>query len=90
MPLHQLRQLLDAEVKHWSGLSYGQLIDELDDVVAYPGERKELKHQFEVQIIEHEPDYVHVCGHCHVNEKRLHVFLICTLVRPRQSPSAMR
>jgi hypothetical protein len=61
MTIDQLRRLLTAEVEYWSGLSYDQLIEELFDVVAYPGESKELAHQFEIQLLEQEPDYVHVC-----------------------------
>jgi len=55
----QLADLLAAEIETWSRKSYQQLVSELPDVVAYQREEPEL-HQFEVQLLEHTPEYVHV------------------------------
>jgi len=60
MQKHQLQGLLDAEVGEWSRKPYSRLLDELSDVAAYQRDGKEGFHQFEVQMVEREPDYVHV------------------------------
>ena len=57
----QLQSLLDAEVDAWAKKPYATLIEELPDVVAYERGDGADAHQFEVQMLEHEPDYVHVC-----------------------------
>ena len=59
MKKEQLADLLAAEIEAWSLKTYGQLIQELADVVAYQREDPE-SHQFEVQILETTPEYVHV------------------------------
>ena len=56
----RLEDLLDAETSNWSQKSFANLIKELTDVVAYERGSEADFHQFEVQMIEHEPDYVHV------------------------------
>ncbi len=56
----RLRDLLDAETDSWSKKSYSRLIDELDDVIAYTRGDGADFHQFEIEMIEHEPEYVHV------------------------------
>jgi predicted SnoaL-like aldol condensation-catalyzing enzyme len=60
MQKHQLQSLLDAEVDEWSQKPYSRLLDELSDVAAYQRDGKVGFHQFEVQMVEREPDYVHV------------------------------
>ena len=52
--------MLDAEVGELSRRSYAELVDDLSDVLAYERGGGASYHQFEVQMIEHEPDYVHV------------------------------
>lgn len=56
----RLQDLLDAETSSWSQKPFSSLIDELTDVVAYARGSEADFHQFEVQMIEHETDYVHV------------------------------
>lgn len=56
----RLLELLDAEVAVWSQKSFSDLISELDDVSAYDRGVAGEFHQFEVQMIEHCADYVHV------------------------------
>ena len=60
MNKEQLRALLDAEIKAWSSKSYSDLVEELPDVVAYGRGSDAGFHQFEVLMLEHEPEYVHV------------------------------
>jgi hypothetical protein len=55
-----LQRLLDAEVDELSRRSYARLVDDLSDVLAYERGGGASYHQFEVQMIEHEPDYVHI------------------------------
>jgi hypothetical protein len=55
-----LQSLLDREIEEWSSKSFTKLIEELADVVAYPRGGKSDFHQFEVQMIEKEPEYLHV------------------------------
>ena len=52
--------MLDAEVDELSRRSYARLVDDLSDVLAYERGGGASYHQFEVQMIEHEPDYVHI------------------------------
>jgi hypothetical protein len=55
-----LQDLRDAETNRWSRKSIGNLVKDLTDVVSY-GRRSEADfHHFKVQMIKHEPDYVHV------------------------------
>ena len=56
----RLQDLLDAETSNWSRKSFDNLVEELTDVVAYGRGSEATFHQFEVQMIEHEPDYVHI------------------------------
>jgi hypothetical protein len=60
MTKSELQRLLDAEVGELSRRSYAKLVDDLSDVLAYDRGGAASYHQFEVQMIEHEPDYVHV------------------------------
>ena len=52
--------MLDAEVDELSRRSYATLVDDLSDVLACERGGGASYHQFEVQMIEHEPDYVHI------------------------------
>ncbi len=56
----RLQDLLDAETNNWSKKSFDSLATELSDVVAYGRGSGAGFHQFEIQAIEREPDYVHV------------------------------
>jgi hypothetical protein len=60
MTKSELQRLLDAEVDELSRRSYARLVDDLPDVLAYERGGGASYHQFEVQMIEHEPDYVHI------------------------------
>jgi hypothetical protein len=60
MTKSELQRLLDAEVAALSRRSYARLVDDLPDVLAYERGGGASYHQFEVRMIEHEPDYVHV------------------------------
>jgi len=60
MKKHQLQSLLNAEVDEWAGKSYSKLVEDLADIAAYERSNDDGFYQFEVQMIEHEPDYVHV------------------------------
>ena len=55
-----LQSLLDREVEEWSRKPFAMLIDELGDVVSYQRGGKSDFHQFEVQMIEKEPEYLHI------------------------------
>jgi hypothetical protein len=55
-----LQSLLDREIEEWSSKSFTKLIEELADVVSYQRGSKSDFHQFEVQMIEQEPEYLHI------------------------------
>lgn len=55
-----LQTLLDREVEAWSRKPFDTLLAELEDVVAYQRGEGPDSHQFEVQLIEREPEYLHV------------------------------
>lgn len=55
-----LQNLLDHEIDEWSRKPFEALIEELVDAVAFQrGEGSDF-HQFEVQMIENEPEYLHI------------------------------
>lgn len=56
----ELQKLLDAEVAELSRRPYARLVEELSDVLAYERGSGAVHHQFEVEMVEHEPDYVHI------------------------------
>ena len=56
----ELQRLLDAEVDAWSSKTFARLVEELSDVVAYQRGDKTEFHQFEIELIEREADYIHV------------------------------
>ena len=60
MKKDQLQSLLDTEIYELSRRPYTRLVDELSDVVSYERGSGSDYHQFEVQMIEHELEYVHV------------------------------
>lgn len=60
MKKNQLQDLLVAEIDAWSRKSFATLVRELSDVVTYERGGGSGFHQFEVQMLEQEPDYVHV------------------------------
>ena len=55
-----LQSLLDREIEEWSSKSFSKLIEELADVVTFQRGGKPDFHQFEVQMIEQEPEYLHI------------------------------
>lgn len=56
----ELQILLDAEVAELSRKPYARLVEELSDTLAYERGSEAGYHQFELQMVEHEPEYVHV------------------------------
>jgi len=58
MKREDLRPHLEAEVQKWSAKSYDGLCEELADVHAEC--RNGAPYHFEVQLLEHKRDYVHV------------------------------
>ena len=56
----ELRDLLDNETSDWSQKAYSRLIEELSDVVAYTRGDGANFHQFDIEMIEQESEYVHV------------------------------
>ena len=61
MTKSELQRLLSAELEVWASKPFDALVEELTDVVAYERDSGAAFHQFEVQIIEREPDVLHVC-----------------------------
>ena len=59
MKKEQLAELLAAEIDVWSKKSLALIAEELADVAAYGRDDPE-QHQFEVQLLEHTEEYVHV------------------------------
>lgn len=60
MKKKRLQELLDIEADRWSRKSYVLLVRELEDVVSYGRGEGDDFHQFEVQRIESDPEFVHV------------------------------
>ena len=56
----RLQGLLDAEAKSWAAKPFDQLVLDLSDVAAYGRSEGEDFHQFEVQIVEREEDFLHI------------------------------
>jgi len=56
----ELRDVLDAEMRRWSSMSFEQLMSELEDVRAYETEVESKRYQIEVQLLEKTDAYVHV------------------------------
>ena len=56
----ELEKLLDAEVDELSRRSHSRLAHELSDVLACERGDGASYHQSEAQMIENEPDYVHI------------------------------
>ncbi len=60
MTRSELQVLLEAEVKVWAAKPYAVLSAELADVVAYGRGEGEAFHQFEVEMLELEPDFARI------------------------------
>lgn len=60
MTKDELRALLDAELRLWSQKPYDRLVAELSEPVAYERGEGDGRHQFEVDLLEHEADYLHI------------------------------
>ena len=56
----KLQALLAVEAERWSKKSYLLLERELQDVVSYARGQDEDFHQFEVQMLDHDREFVHV------------------------------
>lgn len=56
----ELRDVLDAEMRRWSTMSFEELVNELEDTRAYETEVESKRYQIEVQLLERTVDYVHV------------------------------
>lgn len=61
MKKNDLQKLLDAEIEIWSGKPFAHLVETLTDVVAYGRGDGPDFHQFEIQMLELEPDCAHIC-----------------------------
>lgn len=61
MDKHQLKCLLDAELRVWAAKPFDHLLQELSNTVAYERGEGTNAHQFEVQILEQEDTALHVC-----------------------------
>jgi hypothetical protein len=55
-----MQSVLDAEVKRWSGMSINELDSRLSDLCNYQLEQNGTVYQFEVEILERKPEYIHV------------------------------
>lgn len=60
MDKEELQNLLDREVEEWSRKPFDTLLAELGDVIAYERGGESDSHQFEVQLLEKEREYLHV------------------------------
>jgi hypothetical protein len=56
----ELRDILDAEMRRWSSMSFEQLKTALEKVQAYEIEIESRRYQIEVQLLEDTDEYVHV------------------------------
>lgn len=54
------REVLDAEVKRWSAMSYAQLLLELHDIQGYEVEFDSNRYQVEVELLESTDQYLNV------------------------------
>jgi len=61
MRKQDLKLVLDEEISRLAQKTYAELTTSFADVVGYERGDKENYCQFEVQLLEHTPDYVHVC-----------------------------
>ena len=52
--------VLDAETKRWSDKSYEELLSTLSEIQVYEVEFDSRMHQVEVELLENQPDYLHV------------------------------
>lgn len=59
MNKNDLKECLRVEVERWCAKSFDALVAELADVVACTGEGS-VFYQVEVQLLERQPEYVHV------------------------------
>ena len=55
-----MQQALNAEVERWSSMTVDQLIDELREEQNYQVRSGSQEYQFEVQLLENTPTYIHV------------------------------
>ena len=52
--------VLEAEIKRWAEKSYDELLANLSEIQVYEVELDSLPHQVEVELLENQPDYLHV------------------------------
>lgn len=56
----EMQTALDDEVKRWSGMSIHELALRLSNVCAYSIEKNGITYQFEVEILERNPEHIYV------------------------------
>ncbi|MEM7225688.1 MAG: hypothetical protein AAF495_22100 [Pseudomonadota bacterium] len=56
-----LEDLLLAKIELWAAKPFDRLVEELVDVVAYEQGSGTRAQQFEVQILERDADFLHIC-----------------------------
>lgn len=56
----QMKQVLDAESERWSSMAVDQLLDELREEKNYHVHSNSQAYQFEIQLLENTPAYIHV------------------------------
>lgn len=56
----ELRDVLGAEMRRWSSMSFEQLVNDLEEVQAYETEVGSKQYQIEVQLLEKTDEHVHV------------------------------
>jgi hypothetical protein len=56
----RMQQVLNAELERWSSMTVDQLLDELREERNYQLRAGSQEYQFEVQLLENSPTYLHV------------------------------
>ena len=54
------REVLDAEIRHWSALPYDQLMARLSNGYVYEVKHDSRTYQVEIEVLENTENYVHV------------------------------
>ena len=54
------REVLDAEMRHWSALPYDQLMARLSNADVYEVKHDSRTYQVEIEVLENTENYVHV------------------------------
>ena len=56
----EMQQVLNLELERWSSMTVDQLLDELHEEKNYSVRSGSQEYQFEVQLLENKPTYLHV------------------------------